>query len=204
MYEVFLNDRKILFSPKPPETLFDLHKPVSFDKEYYLALFQNFIYGRDLVCHVVCDSVKAEFQVFRSIFVNIFAAGGVVVKDNRCLFIFKNGKWDLPKGKIEHGENAETAALREVEEECGITGHTVVAKLPQTYHLYQSEYGKSRGQWVFKETFWFEMKYTGNEAGMPDSSEGIEKIEWISKADAVMVLENTYESLKQIIRPYFF
>ena len=39
---------------------------------------------------------------------------------NEILLIYRNGVWDLPKGKIEFGESYEDAALREVAEETGV------------------------------------------------------------------------------------
>ncbi|NCB07941.1 MAG: NUDIX domain-containing protein, partial [Bacteroidia bacterium] len=142
------------------------------------------------------------FGLFRSVFVSLPAAGGVVRRDGKILFIYRNGKWDLPKGKIEPGEKAATAALREVEEECGISGHKMVKQLPSTYHIYQSPYKKSKGEWVFKETSWYEMAYDGDGEGIPQTGEGITAVKWFSKQDLGEVLENTYENLKQIIALY--
>ncbi len=50
------------------------------------------------------------------------AAGGIVVEDDRVLLIHrpKYDDWSFPKGKLEHGESWEQAALREVEEETGV------------------------------------------------------------------------------------
>ena len=53
----------------------------------------------------------------------MIAGGGKVYNPkNEILFIFRNGKWDLPKGKAEAKETINLTALREVEEETGITG----------------------------------------------------------------------------------
>ncbi|MBU1712414.1 MAG: NUDIX domain-containing protein [Proteobacteria bacterium] len=54
----------------------------------------------------------------------------VIVRDDagRCLLLKRSmsskgnpGKWDLPGGKIERGENFDEALLREVKEETGLT-----------------------------------------------------------------------------------
>src|SRR5690606_21747075 len=51
----------------------------------------------------------------------IKAAGGLVKNGaGEFLFIHRLGKWDLPKGKLENKEKMREAAVREVEEECGI------------------------------------------------------------------------------------
>jgi 8-oxo-dGTP pyrophosphatase MutT (NUDIX family) len=85
------------------------------------------------------------FQLFRSVFLEVPAAGGVVKSNDRLLFIFRNGKWDLPKGKIDEGENPPEAALREVSEECGIAGQQIKKQLPSTFHIYPSPYSKTKG-----------------------------------------------------------
>ncbi|MFV0593511.1 MAG: NUDIX domain-containing protein [Draconibacterium sp.] len=148
------------------------------------------------------DNPEAAYLFFRSALLNIDAAGGVVKRNGRMLFIFRNGKWDLPKGKIDKGERAEEAAVREVEEECGIKGHSIVKTLPSTFHLYQSPYKKTKGEWIFKETYWFEMDYKGAEDGLPETEEGITEIRWFKTSALNEVLNNTYANLKALIRSY--
>jgi 8-oxo-dGTP pyrophosphatase MutT (NUDIX family) len=128
------------------------------------------------------------------------AAGGVVRQNEKLLFIFRRNKWDLPKGKIDKGENTPQAALREVEEECGISGHRIVKPLLPTFHIYPSE--KTNGEWIFKETSWFEMDYSGDHPGKPESAEGITQIKWFHANELNEVWENTYENLKEIIKIY--
>ena len=92
------------------------------------------------------------------------------------LFIFRNGVWDLPKGKVDKHETTHEAAIREVEEECGISHLQMVKKLPSTYHIYQSPYKKTMGKWILKETYWYEMKYVGHDEGIPQEEENITEI----------------------------
>ncbi|MFZ5553863.1 MAG: NUDIX hydrolase [Bacteroidota bacterium] len=126
----------------------------------------------------------------------IEAAGGVVENnEGKLLLIFRNGKWDLPKGKLESGEISEPASLREVEEECGIHGHIIEKKLIPTYHCYPLT-----GSWVFKTTWWYKMKYNGHETLVPQKEEGIEKAEWRAKNDLDDVFENTFESIKDVLK----
>ncbi len=151
---------------------------------------------------IVHENPEAFFKLFQSAFRVIHAAGGVVVADEKLLFIFRNGKWDLPKGKLEKGESAEKAALREVEEETGVTPEGIEQRLPSTFHLYKSPYARTLGQWIFKETFWFQMNYNGNLFGTPQQEEGITKVKWMDKSGFEEILSNTYENLKQIITLY--
>ena len=62
--------------------------------------------------------MKAENPMKAAAVIN--TCGGVVFADDQILFIMKNGKWDLPKGKIEQNETKEEAAVREISEETGL------------------------------------------------------------------------------------
>ena len=107
------------------------------------------------------------------------------------LFIFRNGKWDLAKGGMEKNETIEQTAIREVEEETGITELVITEKLQKTYHIF-----KRNGRYKLKITQWFEMqtKYEGTPQGQAE--EGIEKVEWVNPKNIPMLLENSYENIK--------
>ena len=137
--------------------------------------------------------------LFKSIFTFVKAAGGVVWRDDKLLFIFRDGKWDLPKGKADDGETIENTAIREVEEECGISNLQIVKKLSSTFHIYKSPHSKLRNEYIFKETVWFEMSYSGNDLGTPQSDEGITELRWLNRSELNLVLDNTYENIKEII-----
>ena len=204
MYKVFLNEKMISFEAPGNITL---NKP---SLKFYQNgssgelknWFETFAGGTDknaIIIHPVPEKIFGEFQ---SLFINVQAAGGVVLRRNELLFIFRNNKWDLPKGKIDSGESASQAALREVEEECGISEMKIKKKLSSTFHLYQSPYPESEGQWIFKETFWFEMNYSGSEKGTPQTDEGISEIRWFNRENLYEVLDNTYQNLVDIIKLY--
>jgi ADP-ribose pyrophosphatase YjhB (NUDIX family) len=132
---------------------------------------------------------------FKSMFKVIEAAGGLVKNSKgEYLFIFRNGKWDLPKGKIEKNESIEKAAVREVEEECGIKGLSVLKQLETTYHTYPLN-----DLFVLKPTYWFEMNCSDNSELVPQLDEGITEARWISVKDLGIVKENTYGSILGII-----
>jgi len=203
-YKVFLNEKSIGFVPGANITLSKLCRILTENSGIeaimdWLPDFENSDIRESVVEH---PEVEKLFQNFRSAFLQIDAAGGVVKRDGKLLFIFRNGKWDLPKGKIDKGESIETAALREVEEECGITNHSIVKALPSTYHIYKSPYKKTLGQWIFKETYWFEMEYNGSETPVPQQEEGITEVRWVHPTELGEVLENTYENLKALIELY--
>ena len=108
--------------------------------------------------------------------------------------IYRLNKWDLPKGKLEKGEDIPTCAIREVEEECNVDGLTIVKELESTYHCYFH-----KNKWVLKRTYWFKMKteYTGKL--IPQTEEGIEKVTWLAKSDWDTIFDNTYNSIKEVI-----
>lgn len=203
-YKVFFNENSILFRLPSKITLSKpLYKEDDFNsKSSVLDWFERFV--KSGLKEAVLEHANPEwlFNRFRSAFIAVDAAGGVVGREDRLLFIFRNGKWDLPKGKIDDGEEAKEAAVREIEEECGIYGHQVLKTLPSTYHIYQSPYKENKGQWILKETFWFEMEYHGDNDGKPQEEEGITQVKWFKKEQLDEVWRNTYENLKQIIGIY--
>ena len=128
-------------------------------------------------------------------FPKIVAAGGIVINDkNEILFIFRNQKWDLPKGKAEKNENITQTAMREVREETGIKDLIIVKPLDKTYHIFK----RSKKKYL-KETYWFEMKSNFDKKFTPQISEGITRVEWISKEKIPLIMNNTYENIKLLI-----
>ena len=204
MYKVFLNEKLIRIGGRAnitlnkPTRLFNDHCTLEEVKEW----FDEFVKGDEKEVFLIHSEPADFFEFFQSAFISIQAAGGVVIRKNKLLFIFRNEKWDLPKGKIDENETAREAALREVKEECGIVGHSIVKRLPPTFHMYISPYKKSKGKWIFKETFWFEMKYQGDKPGIPQEEEGISQVKWFTRKQLGQVWENTYDNLKQIISIY--
>jgi len=203
-YKVFLNEKRILFDPSAKITLRKKWpEQANFtSKKGVTEWLENFERSDEVSVVFGEHDKKTAFESFRNSMINIDAAGGVVRRNGTLLFIFRNEKWDLPKGKIDKGETPETAALREVEEECGISHHQIIRELPSTYHIFRSPYRKLRGKWIFKETFWYEMAYSGEENGVPQKEEGITEIRWFRPNELDEVLGNTYENLQQLIELY--
>lgn len=142
------------------------------------------------------ENEKLLLSSFSLAFKVIEAAGGLVKnKKGEYLFIFRNGKWDLPKGKIEKGEGIKTAAIREVEEECGISKLKIVKELVSTYHTYHIEEKP-----ILKHTYWFEMLCEDESKLIPQTEEGITDVKWLSKKDLQQVSDNTYESIKEVLK----
>jgi 8-oxo-dGTP pyrophosphatase MutT (NUDIX family) len=142
---------------------------------------------------------KQLYRDFLSMFVKIEAAGGLVINSSgQFLFIYRYGKWDLPKGKIEHFEKKDEAALREVEEETGIGKLTIINSLIRTRHLYDE-----KGKHCLKLTWWYYMKTLDNAIPVPQKEEGITNAQWIDRDKLNEVMMNTYPSIIEVINSYF-
>lgn len=130
----------------------------------------------------------------------IKAAGGLVLNEKQeILMIFRRGKWDLPKGKLDEGEKIEECAVREVMEETGLTKIDLGPLLSITHHTYFDTWLKEE---VMKETHWFLMQANSEEKLVPQTAEDIEIIEWVSINDLNQHLSNSYETIIELMRAY--
>lgn len=197
MYKVFVDNIPIYFQK---DTLSESNIPSRFLSSLCLNDFNSFIEAlvelntRELIIVKSPDPMQAIRTLFSN-FEWIEAAGGIVQnsKTKQHLFIFRNGFWDIPKGKIEEGENPRQAAIREIEEECGLKSLEIIHKLPPTYHIYFA-YGKH----FIKKTHWFTLK-TDVLAVNPQLEEGITEVRWFESKDLNIVKENTFGSILEVI-----
>ena len=144
------------------------------------------------------DLEKLKKAFFKN-FTQIEAAGGIVQNEKKeLLFIFRLDKWDLPKGKMEKGEDAETCAVREVEEETGVTKLKLKKKAGETYHTYNA-FGKH----FLKTTHWFYITCSSKQKLVPQTEEHIDLIKWVKTTDIKEPLKNTYASIKDILSIFF-
>ncbi len=147
----------------------------------------------------ICDDIYRVWELFKNKYEFRIAAGGLVVNsESKVLLIYKNKHWDLPKGHLKQNENPEIGAVREVEEESGISQPQIVGSLMVTYHTYMY-----RGKHILKKNHWFLMKYEKNETLVPQEEEGIQKVEWKSKKEYINCLENSYGSIKDVFNAFF-
>jgi 8-oxo-dGTP pyrophosphatase MutT (NUDIX family) len=203
MYKVFFNDSSIQFasgidkSSKDNISVDHGHRSYDFVNQLVsdLEFAEN---GTDI--YLVDQDIEHLWKQFKSHFKEIQAAGGFVQnQEGSFLFIKRLGIWDLPKGKTEKKETPENAAVREVEEECGLTNLRIIRPLDSTFHIYRSPYLIFPKNLVLKETKWFLMKYSGDEIPVPQIEEQIEEVRWFAKSEIGTPLSNTYRSLKEFI-----
>ncbi len=190
MYKVFVNDKPLFLTNQvEKETDFQMFLLETVDFEQLIKkMFNNKIQKASLYHPDEKETLKKLKEK-----IPVAKAGGGLVynKKGEVLFIFRNGKWDLPKGGIEKGEEIEDTAMREVEEETGVGGLKITQKLQKTYHVF-----KRNGQYKLKVTHWFEMKtnYDGILTGQVN--EGIEKVAWLGPDEIKEALKNSYENIK--------
>jgi 8-oxo-dGTP pyrophosphatase MutT (NUDIX family) len=129
-------------------------------------------------------------------FTFIQAAGGLVMNEKKeILIIFRRGKWDLPKGKLDRGEKLEDCAVREVEEETGLQKVKLVSALTITYHTYHEG-----ARFILKESHWFKMKVSGEQMLVPQISEDIHEIKWVGKNELTPYLNNSFPSVIDVLK----
>jgi 8-oxo-dGTP pyrophosphatase MutT (NUDIX family) len=148
---------------------------------------------------IYSDNLTALKKLFFKNFTLIEAAGGIVQNDKKeILFIYRLNKWDLPKGKIEKGEKANDCAIREVEEETGVTNLTIKKKVGETYHTYDA-FGKH----FLKTTYWYYMVCDNKQKLVPQTEEDITGIKWVATKNIKEPVANTYPSIKDILSVFF-
>lgn len=196
MYEVFIDNKLIVFSESPKNVKF-LSNFVEIQTDDLavvdvLGLRTSLSASITLVIH--SKNSETDFAlVFRNHQI-IEAAGGLVRRKDSYLFIERNGVWDLPKGKVEKDETVEEAAVREIEEECGIEKPAINRFLGCTYHTY--EYN---GKQVLKKNWWYLLDYSGSKKVIPQQEEGITQVVWFKKKQWHQINENTYPSIIKVL-----
>ena len=189
-YKVFYNEKFLLLS-NHEISCEDCKISFLFSKE----ILDEFLDEENLQnFHVITDNPKETFHRMMQEFRYIEAAGGIVEKDNdELLLIYRLKHWDLPKGKIEKDELPYESAKREVEEECGITVDKVEKQISSTFHIY-----KMNDRLYLKKTFWYPMKYSGNQKLVPQSEEDIEKAVWVKKSELKDYLDYMFLGIKEL------
>lgn len=122
------------------------------------------------------------------------AAGGLIVNERgEVLLMFRRGKWDLPKGKMDANETPEMTAIREVKEETGLHHIHIESKLTDTWHAYRL-FEKD----IMKQTHWYKMQFSGTELTIPQIEEDILDIQWIKPENIEKYLRYSYPNLKSV------
>lgn len=194
MYKVFIDQKPVIFIQKEDLST-DLNvvkaKDIESIEDLKPLLKKSSL---QVPLYIRCKNPKKSFQRIFDAHRKIEAAGGIVQRKEKYLVIERKGLWDIPKGKIDKGESAEEACVREIMEECGIDGHTITQPLTETYHTM-----KWNGQVALKRTYWFMLTYSGPKDTRPETKEGITKAKWMSREKLLAIRSNTYGSINVVL-----
>ncbi|MGY3052181.1 hypothetical protein ACVWYG_000368 [Pedobacter sp. UYEF25] len=194
-YRIYISDNTLLIAECLPQQVekiqqleiqdFDLQtfckKLAKNSKKTYIFLTKN---------------PKQTFKKLKKDSTLIKAAGGLVESSEKnYLFIYRNKRWDLPKGKLEKGEKMSETAVREVEEECGVKVAKLGEKICKTYHIYPLG-----TKMIIKKTNWYKMTVKGEPKLIPQKEEGIEKAVWLNGYEIASVLQNTFPSIIEVLK----
>lgn len=142
---------------------------------------------------------EQEWKAYLSEKLIIEAAGGMVLNPRgELLMMLRRGQWDMPKGKLDEGETIEACAVREVEEETGISNLRLNGKLQTTYHTYPFQ-----GRTVLKPSHWFKMECSGTEDLVPQTEEDITELRWVDKVEAAALANEAFPSIREMIEKYY-
>lgn len=199
--KIFFNDRPLFLCDAIDETIhpFVHHDDAVFIDELNAHTIKTMIHEMEQPRVHAGIFYYAGFEELKKTFFKKFtlvqAAGGLVRNHGkRILVIFRRGKWDLPKGKLEGGEKLEDCALREVEEETGLRQVKLHSPLIVTYHVYHEG-----TKYILKESHWFCMTVSGDQKLVPQTEEDIFDIKWIEQKDIKAYLPNAFPLITDIM-----
>ena len=194
MYEVFINERPIILTNTlVKETDFKQYLLEDARVEYIIKQLSK---GKIKAAHLYHPDEQQLLKRFKNKIPIVVAAGGLVTNpEGQVLFIKRNGKWDLPKGKLDKGETIEEAALREVEEETGVKKLKLGEFIGRTYQIF-----KRNGDYKLKETYWYKMttNYKGKLVAQCD--EGIEEVVWKTQDQIPVALKYSYANIRRLFQ----
>ncbi len=193
-YRIYINDKTIIITQNGANSAKNANPLVKkgFD---FNTIYHDVLNAEAHTFVVEAKDPKAFLKKISKSVPLIEAAGGLVKnKAGEYLFIYRNDKWDLPKGKLEKEETARQGAVREVEEECGIEIGRSGRKIINTYHAYLI-----KGIVVLKKSHWYKMKFRGKGKLKPQLEEGITEVRWFNKTDMSEILANTFPSIIEVM-----
>jgi 8-oxo-dGTP pyrophosphatase MutT (NUDIX family) len=199
MYKVFIDNKVNIFTKtwkKTRKTLDFVMVSMSNPDKLNLVKCRNEL-PNDVILVVKTNNPEATISVVFSGYEFVEAAGGIVKRKNKFLFIERHGLWDIPKGKMETGEKPAETAVREIEEECGIEKPVIYKLLGITYHTYEFH-----GKPTLKRNWWYALDYNGPKELKPQTEEAITQAVWLTKKEWKTVRENTYASIAEVLDLY--
>ena len=192
IYKIFYNEKLIILTNRLTSKL--LKNKIFLLEDISIKEFISKIEHKKLKKVVIFYPENDIFEKFLEKIERIQAGGGVVQnKVGDILFIKRKGKWDLPKGNLEKGENISECALREVEEETGVSQLSLKGFRSITYHIFSRD-----NKFFLKETHWFDMFSTFGDNFIPQKEEDIEKVTWKSDKKLIKTLKKSFLNIKEL------
>ena len=195
-YKVFFFGNVLVFTDSP-----ELHRKTTIIYKYSgIENLNDFLFGyvekhNGHHIRILCNDIASAWADFQTLFEVRRAAGGLVVNGSgNYLFIKRKGKWDIPKGHIEPGEESRECAVREVTEECGIGGLEIERPICTTYHTYYIG-----SQPILKSTDWYLMRCGDNIETTPQTEEDITEAVWVAPTEIDNLLKNSFSSIPEVI-----
>lgn len=199
MYKIYFNKRSLeictcedVMTGNPNAIIYYAGERDCYDN--IAALFESCANILHLIIAAGPGKTEKIFEKICGHFTQINAGGGIVTNCNaEYLLIYRNGVWDLPKGKQEDGEKITDTAIREVKEECGIENIELKELICITHHCY-----RLNDKLMLKHTYWYNMYDRTPEQPVPQQEENIAKAQWIKRTDIAPILEESYPSIKEV------
>ena len=194
MYKVFFNQKPIILSTQIIKN--DDSCPLFYIKFSVADKIISALKKKSISSVVLYHPKKEKLEMhFNKLFPIVEAAGGLVINElNQYLFIYRNKKWDLPKGRMRKNEMIIDAAVREVEEETSVRDLIVKKQLPITYHIF-----KRNRKYKLKKTYWYLMETSYNGQLVPQLNEGIEKAVWKNKNEIDLLIKSAYKNIEFLL-----
>ena len=199
--KIYFNDKPLFLCDAIDAAIepYKHHDDAIFIDEFSVHTVKSMIHEMELAkihagvfLHTSLEELK---KAFWKKFTVIQAAGGLVTnKKNEILMIFRRGKWDLPKGKLDKGETLEQCAVREVEEETGLKKIALKKTLLTTYHTYHES-----GKFILKESHWYTMTISDEQSLIPQAEEDIAEAKWVAKTALSQLMDNTFPSIRDVL-----
>ena len=193
MYKIFYLDKPIVITDVKSDNK-NVHN-IKFKDFNLKKALKNLSKKNISSIRIIGKDKEKLLKKFLKLLPKIIAAGGKVLNQKgEILFIFRNNKWDLPKGKAEYNESIADTAIREVKEETGVTKLVITKPLEITYHIF-----KKNNTFRLKVTYWFEMKSMADNQLTPQIKEGITRVEWINNSEIDKIKKKCYANIRLLI-----